>query len=393
METTRVFSKNVKAYIQPDVRTIVNKGGTRSSKTYSILQILYNIALESKRPRLISVVSETMPHLKRGCIRDFEDILRKEGTWNDSDWNATDKIYKINQSKIEFFSADIPGRVMGPARDILYINECINISFDIYRHLAGRTTEKIILDYNPLYEFWVDSKVLPNPTATLIHSTYRDNDMLPASQVAEIEYQGSIDEMYKRIMLDGETGTYEGLVIKNWDIVQDLPPRDTWKKHYIGVDFGWSNPSAIMLVVLGEKDEVYIDELAYGPGMDNPDIANVIIDAGFKGVEVICDKAEPKSIKELKALGIKAKPSDNKDIKLGIRVMNRYKKHYTARSLNSIDENRKYRYPQDENGEYAKSTPIDKFNHAKDAERYVFLNRLSNISSGFAVTYGTAGPK
>ena len=123
--------------------------------------------------------------------------------------------------------------------------------------------------------------------------------------------------------------------------------------------------------------------------MDNPDIAAVIRDAGFSNVETICDRAEPKSIKELKAAGINAVPSDNKDIDLGIRVMNRYIKHYTARSLNSIDENRKYRYEQDADGNYT-GKPIDKFNHAKDAERYVFLNRLSNISSGFDITVGAA---
>lgn len=390
METTNVFSKNLAAYVTPGVRTIVNKGGTRSSKTYSILQLLYNIALKSKRPRTISIVSETMPHLKRGCIRDFEDILKNEGTWNENDWNATDKIYKVNLSKIEFFSGDTPGKVMGPARDILYINECIHVSFDIYRQLATRTTEMVILDYNPLYLFWVDEKVIPNPTTVLIHSTYKDNDMLKEAQIAEIEYQGSIDPMYKKIMLEGETGSYEGLVIQNWDIVKDLPPRNTWKKAYIGIDFGWSSPSAIMLVVLGEQDEVYIDELGYGPGFDNPDIANVIIESGYLDLEVICDKAEPKSIKELKAFDVRAVPSDNKDIRLGIKVMNRYKKHYTERSLNSIDENRKYRYPQDDNGDYTEGEPIDKFNHAKDAERYVFLNRLSNIDTGFDVTVGSA---
>lgn len=391
METTRVFSKIVKAYKDPAVRTIVNKGGTRSSKTWSILQLLYRIALKSTKPRTISVVSETMPHLKRGCIRDFEDILKNDGLWVESDWNATDKIYKVGNSIIEFFSADTPGKVMGLARDILYINECINVPFEVYRQLAGRTAEKVILDYNPLYEFWVDSKVLPNPASVLIHSTYRDNDMLSSSQVAEIEYQGSIDEMYKRIMLDGETGSYEGLIIKNWDIVADLPPRNTWKKAFIGVDWGWSVPSAIELVVLGEGGEVWIDELGYAPNLDNPDIAKIIIDAGYRHVEIIADPAEPKSKQELRNHGLIVPDGIVKDIDLGIRVVNRYKKHYTARSLGTIDENRKYRYKQDPDGNYT-GLPIDKFNHAKDAERYVFLNRLSNLTSGFDVTVGSANP-
>lgn len=389
METTNVFSKNLEAYIRPGVRTLVNKGGTRSSKTWSILQLLYIIAKKSRRPRTISIVSETMPHLKRGCIKDFKTMLEEDGQWDENTWNATDFKYKVNKSIMEFFSADTPGKVTGPARDILFINECINVPFDIYRQLSTRTSEKIILDYNPLYEFWVDSKVLPRGDTVLIHSTYKDNDMLPPAQIAEIEYQGSIDDNYHRVMILGETGSYEGMIIKGWDIVPDLPPRDTWKKHWIGVDFGWSAPTAIELVVLGERGEVWIDELAYGLNMDNPDIAAVIHAAGYSRTEVICDRAEPKSIRELNNMGINAVPSDNKDIDLGIKVMNRYKKHYTQRSLGSIDENRKYRYTQDPDGNYT-GKPIDKFNHAKDAERYVFLNRLSNISSGFDVTVGTA---
>lgn len=380
MDTTNVFSKNLAAYLDTKVRTIVNKGGTRSSKTWSSLQLLYIIASESKRPRTISIVSMTMPHLKRGCMRDFENMLKDEMLWNENNWNATDKIYKVNKSKIEFFSADSADKVTGPARDILYINECINIPFSVYRELVARTTEKVILDYNPLHEFWVDSKVLPNETSVLIHSTYKDNEMLSPAQIAEIEYQGSIDENYYKVMLLGETGSYEGLVIKNWDIVAELPKQ--YKKRWLGIDWGWSSPTAIMLVQLGEKDEVFIDEIAYGTGLDNPDIAKIIIDAGLRDVEIIADAAEAKSIKELRSFGLNCVKSDNKDIDLGIQIMNRYTKHYTMRSVNSIDENRKYTYTKDAEGNYT-GKPIDKFNHAKDAERYIFLNRLSNINKGF----------
>ncbi|WP_243462631.1 hypothetical protein [Bacteroides stercorirosoris] len=149
METTNVFSRNLRALKVPGVRNLVNKGGTRSSKTWSILQILYIIATKSKRPRTISVVSETMPHLKRGCIRDFKDMLKADDLWNEDNWNATDFIYRVGNSIIEFFSADTPGKVTGPARDILFINECINIPYPVYRELTGRTREWVWLDYNP----------------------------------------------------------------------------------------------------------------------------------------------------------------------------------------------------------------------------------------------------
>jgi phage terminase large subunit len=342
---------------------------------------LYIIALKSKKPRIISIVSESLPHLKRGCIRDFENILKADDLWKDSAWNATDKIYHVNNCEIEFFGADMPGKVVGPARDILFINECINVPFDVYRQLATRTREKVFLDYNPLCEFWVDDKVLPATDSALIHSTYKDNDMLTAAQIAEIEYQGSLDENYYRVYILGETGSYEGLIIKNWDIVGEMVK--DFKKEYIGLDFGYGAPTAAEHIRLS-GGEVWIDEIIYETNLTNPDIAKRIKDAGLGRVTVVADSAEPKSIKELQNAGLSVVPADKgKDsVRLGIQIMNRYKKHYTARSLGSIDENRKYQYMQNSNGDYT-DKPIDKFNHAKDAERYVFLKYLGDIITNF----------
>lgn len=389
MDTTKVFSDLLEAYIDPAVRVIALKGSTRSGKTWATLQLLNTIAAKSKKPRLISVVSETLPHLKRGAIRDFKNMLEADDVYDPYAWHDTDKMYSYAKGKIEFFGADMASKVMGPARDVLYINECINVDWEVYRQLAVRTTEKIILDYNPAWEFWVDTKLAPRDDVRIIHSTYKDNDMLTAAQVAEIESNREIDPDWWRVYGLGLTGSNEGLVIKNWDIVKGLPPRNEWKKAYIGVDFGWSAPTAIMLVVLS-RGEVWIDELAYLPNLDNPEIAEIIINAGYGYLEVLADPAEPKSQKELRTAGLTVAQDVVKDISLGIRVMNRYKKHYTERSLGSIDENRNYRYVKDKKTDELTDVPIDKFNHAKDAERYVFLNRLSNISSGFDVTVGTA---
>lgn len=386
METTKVFSDLLAAYVDPGVRVIALKGSTRSSKSWSTMQLLDVIAAKSKTPRLISVVSESMPHLKRGVIRDYKNMKEADGNYNPKAWHDTDKLYSYRNGKLEFFSADQPGKVHGPSRQVLYINEAINVGWEVYRQLAVRTTEKIILDYNPAYEFWVDTKLAPRADVRIIHSTYKDNDMLTASQISEIESNREIDPEWWKVYGLGETGSKAGLVMKKWDIVQSMPPRSEWKKAFIGVDFGWSNPTAVMLVVLAQGD-LWFDELAYEKNLDNPDIAALIKAAGYKDLEVIADPAEPKSIKELRSTGLNvAEKGIVKDIKLGLQVMNRYKKHYTARSLGSIDENRKYRYPQDAEGNYVEDVPIDKHNHAKDAERYVVLNRLSNISTGFDVT-------
>lgn len=385
MDTTTVFSKNLQAYVD-GYRTIVNKGSTRSSKTWSVLQLLYIIAVKSKKPRIISVVSESFPHLRKGCIRDFENMLRKDNLWKDANWNATDKVYRVGDSAIEFFSADTPGKVHGPARDILYINECINIPYEIYRQLAVRTTETIFLDYNPAFEFWVDEKVLPDKEkAILIHSTYKDNEMLSPQQVREIEIQKDVDPDWFNVYGLGLTGKLTGTILTNWDIVTDMPT--IHKRRFIGIDFGFTNdPTAIVDNMLAEGD-VWIDEIAYDRGLTNPDIARIILDRVGKGVPIVADSAEPKSIAELKSFGLNVEGAlkGPDSVSTGIQVMNRYKKHITQRSTNILDEYRRYRWAEDKNGNTL-NVPIDKYNHSIDAQRYVFLNKFSNLGGSFSVS-------
>lgn len=379
MKVTSVFAKNLEAY-NKEYRVIVNKGSTRSSKTWSILQLLYIIAEFSDTPRLISIVSESMPHLKKGCIRDFENMLRQEKKWNLKDWNATDKIYRINNSYIEFFSADQPGKVHGPARDILYINECINIAYETYRQLAIRTTETIFLDFNPCFEFWVDEKVLTRPEALLIHSTYLDNEYLSSAQVLEIE-SNKADADWWQIYGLGQTGSKSGLIMQNWDIVASMP--QTYKYRWVGMDFGFTNdPTAIVEIRLAEG-ELWIDELLYARGYDNLMIANHLEEClADKKTCIIADCAEPKSIREIRNTGWNVEPAQKgrDSILTGLSILNRYKKHLTQNSANLINECRNYRWTTDEFGN-ATNIPSDKFNHAIDALRYVALNKLSQKSS------------
>jgi len=295
--------------------------------------------------------------------------------WNDKAWNATDKIYRINNSVIEFFSADNPGKVHGPARDILFINEATNIDYETYRQLAIRTTETIFLDYNPCFSFWVDEKVLTRDNALMIHSTYRDNNFLSAAQIEEIESNRN-DVEWWRVYGEGLTGNLRGTIIRNWDIVEDMPLE--YKKRWIGMDFGFTNdPTAIIDMRLAEG-ELWIDELLYERGYDNMMIAAHLQQSGIPAhTPVIADSAEPKSIKEIRTRGWQVEPAlKGKDsIATGLAILNRYTKHVTQRSMNIINEYRNYRWKTDDAGQPV-NTPIDRFNHSIDAQRYVCLNKL-----------------
>lgn len=382
MKATAVFAKNIEAY-NNKYRCIVNKGSTRSSKTYSILQLLYLITQVSKEPKVISIVSESLPHLKRGCIRDFKDILLGVGQWNDKAWNATDKIYRINNSAIEFFSADNPAKVHGPARDILFINEATNIDYETYRQLAIRTTETIFLDYNPCFSFWVDEKVLTRDNALMIHSTYRDNEYLTAAQIEEIESNRNDSEWW-RVYGEGLTGNLQGNIVRNWDIVDNMPAE--YKKRWIGIDFGFTNdPTAIVDMRLADG-ELWVDELLYKQGYDNMMIADHLLQCNVPlNTPLIADSAEPKSIKEIRSQGWLIEPAlKGKDsISTGIAILNRYQKHITKRSTNIINEYRNYRWATDRAGQPT-NRPVDRFNHAIDAQRYVCLNRLIEQNKGLS---------
>lgn len=396
MHTTKVFSDIVRELADPGLRVLLVQGSTRSSKTWSTLQALNVVASKSKRKRKISVVSESLPHLKAGAITDFENMLTSEGTWRDSQWHDTNKRYSYAKGAIEFFSASDMGRVTGPSRDWLYVNEGINIDWKVYQQLAARTTEKIIVDFNPAYEFWGHTNLLQNTdwpagSIKLIKSTYRDNDMLTAAQIMDIESNRNIDPEWWKVYGEGELGTGQGLVWQNWDIVEALPPRNLWDEAVIVIDFGWTAPSAVELMVrIG--NEIWIDELAYAPNLDNLQLAKIIKDAGYGAqspgrIETLCDSAEPKSISELQGAGVWANPTKSKEIELGLQIAKRYQKHYTARSLGTIAENRMYRYPLLADGVTYGTVPIKKHGHAKDAERYGFLSRFAATAPGFGVTY------
>ena len=377
MKTTAVFEKNIKAY-NDGARLIANKGGARSSKTFSILQLLLLIAIKSPRALLISVVSESFPHLKKGCLRDFCMILELEGMREGVDYtyNRTDSIFKIGKCSLEFFSADSPGKVHGPQRDILFINEANHIPYEVYRQLAIRTAQTIFVDWNPAAEFWFEEENLNLKSDTVtLHSTYKDNGFLSPQQIREIE-SNKHNENWWRVYGLGLTGIYEGLIYSNWAQVNDVPA--VVKSAWCGLDFGFTNDPTSLIYVAFQGGELWIDELIYEQGLTNPAIANRAKGTPAKSLQIVADSSEPKSIAELRTFGLwmeDAKKGPD-SILHGIEILQRYKWNVTSRSLNVIQELRNYQWKTDKQTGRQLNIPVDGFNHALDAIRYVALNKL-----------------
>ena len=361
-----IYNRNIVAMNNHHV--IVNKGGTRSGKTWSLLQLCATLATHCDGI-LISVVGETLPFLKRGVIRDFHSMMG--GAWNADKWNATDLVYSFdNGSQIEFFSADNEGKVHGSARDVLFINECYFVDWEIYRQLEVRTRALIFLDYNPRSRFWVDDNILGKPDVALIHSTYQDNPFLTDRQRQAIEAYKD-DENWWRVYGLGEIGSVEGLIYTRWATVPEMP--SPFKREFYCIDFGFTNdPTAILRVRLS-GGELWIEELAYRTAMLNGDIVNVLQQNHVqRNAQIVCDSAEKKSIAEINNIGgfrAVACVKGNGSVVSGITMVQAYKINVTKNSLGVIDELRNYSWKRDANGNYI-NIPIDRYNHSLDALRY-----------------------
>lgn len=370
----KIFSETWAAY-EAGARTIANKGGARSGKTWTILLILLKLALS--RRVLISVISESLPHLKRGAMRDFEKIIEathmREG--EHYYFNRTDNIYTFTGGgALEFFGADNSDKLHGPQRDIMFVNECNHIDFESFRQLAVRTSQTIFLDWNPTARFWFEDKGVETEADTVvIHSTYLDNPFLSPAQVKAIEANKD-DDIWWKVYGLGETGGYEGLVYSRWDLVNAVPSG----RSFYCVDFGFTHdPTAVLFVVL-QGGELWVDELAYGPGMTNADIAEVLKANGANWAsDIVCDSAEPKSIAEINAHRLNAVPATKGagSITAGVEAVRAYMLHVTKRSLGLIDELRNYMWKRDRDGDWL-NVPVDKYNHALDALRYGVTNFL-----------------
>jgi len=259
---TDIFKQNLKAYVDPNIRRALNEGGTYSSKTYSILQIL--IYLITKQDLLVSVVSESLPHLKKGVIRDFFNLLG-ESQDNNSRYNKTDCIYKL-KGQIEFFGADESGKVRGPRRDVLFLNEANNVPWEAARGLDSRTRLFTFADWNPVAEFWAHEyesagKQIPGwrsyPNSAYIHSTYLDAlAVLPKAIVANIESNRN-DPNWWNIYGLGKLGKIEGLVYPFFEQIDELPEG---KVEFFGLDFGYSNDPTTLVKCVIRGDDLYCQE-------------------------------------------------------------------------------------------------------------------------------------
>lgn len=348
-------------------RLKIIQGGSSAGKTIAILLILIDRA-QREKGKTFSVVSETMPHLKRGAIKDFLAIMEGHGYYKDSNWNRSDFFYLFETgSRIEFFSADSSDKVRGPRRDVLFINECNNVSHETYTQLAIRTKEDIYLDYNPVSEFWVHSEIIPNNEHDFLILTYKDNEALPKTIVDEIESRKE-NKYFWQVYGLGQIGEVEGKIYKDWQIIENIPHEARLVRR--GIDFGFKPDPAVVVDIYAYNGGFILDEVVYQTELTNKQLADIILQK--EKILAIADSSEPKSIDEISGYGvlITGAAKGPGSVINGIKHLQSLRISVTSRSLNVIKEYRNYLWLTDRNGKIIPDTPDHDYSHAMDAIRY-----------------------
>lgn len=366
-----VFLANWNAYNDPDIKIIVNQGGTRSGKTYSIIQLNCHIAYYNNLA--ISIVSKTLPHLKKGCLRDFKTIMMDREMYDDKNFNKSDLVYKFkgDDSFIEFFSADDGAKLRGPGRDVLFINECNLLSYDEWKQLSIRTRQKIFIDYNPVDEFhWIYDKIITRKDCKFIRSCYLDNkDFLLQSQIEEIERLRDEDNNYWQVFGLGERAVSLNLIYPNFTELAFAHNGET----VYGVDFGFNNPTAMVRVSFGANNTLFAEEVLYENELTNHELINYLPGLVPSCYDYIyADSAEPQRIQEIKNAGYNIFSAD-KAVKAGIDYLKRYKIVVHPNSVNLIKELKSYKWKEDRSG-IILDEPVKYNDHLVDALRYAVFS-------------------
>ena len=378
IKTSNVFERNYNA----PTKIVVNQGGTRSGKTYSLCQLLIVKAFENTGKRF-SIVRKSLPSLKLSVMKDFFEILSNLDLYNEAHHNKSDHTYTLNGNTFEFISLDQPQKKRGTKRNFLFCNEANELTWEDFFQLIIRTEEKIYIDYNPSdTHHWIYDKVLSRDDCTFIKSTYLDNPFLADELVNEIERLKHTDEEYWKIYGLGERGFSKSIIFNKVQIVGTIP--EDAKEIAIGLDFGYTNDPTALIEVYEYEGALIFNELIYERGLTNQDISKSLHNFGIDRRRAIYgDSAEPKSIEEIYRLGFNIKPaSKGKDsINIGIDLLKRYELKVTSKSTNLINEFNSYKWQEDKNG-YLLNKPIDNYNHAIDAIRYAVIMTKSRPNIG-----------
>lgn len=348
-------------------------GGTSASKTISILIWLIDYCQSRVNyNKLCTVTSESFPHLSKGAVLDFQNIMKDRGYWKDELWHDTKHIYTFETgNKLEFSPFDTYSKAHGSRRDVLFVNEGNNMPYNIVDQLMVRTRETVWLDWNPTNEFWFYTQMLGlREDIDFITLTYKDNEALDEITVKEIESHQNNKSWWTVYGL-GQLGTLEGQIYKNWKIIDEVPPEAILVRR--GLDYGYTNDPSVLEDIYKWNNSFIIDELLYAKGLSNRTIAEVILNQERKAL-TIADSSEPKSIQEMKDYGVNiiGAVKGAGSVYQGIQFVQAQDIYVTKRSVKTIKAQRNYLFIVDKDGKTINDPDdtIHEWSNPMDAVRY-----------------------
>ena len=363
IKSTVIFEKNYEALNDPSIRFVINEGGSRSSKTYSLCQLVIIYCLQNNH-KVVSVIRKTFPALRATVLRDFIEILKELNIYSVEDHNKSEHIYTFpNGSIVEFFSVDDEQKIRGRKRDIAWCNEANELYFDDFTQLNMRTESKLIFDYNPsestswLYE-------LPTEESVLIKSTYKDNPFLPQSIRSQIEDLKRTDEALYQIYALGEKAISKSNIYSNWSFIPHRPAR--FVNYVYGLDFGYNHPTALMRVYYCDND-IYIEPVIYESYLTTTMLIEKLATLGIEQtVTILADYSRPEIIQEMNIAGYDVQNA-NKVVKKGIDNL----KSFGVICQDDKALRREYEnYKWKKIGDFITDEPVKLFDDAMDAIRY-----------------------
>lgn len=368
MRTTNVFKENLIAYnkYKGSQTVITNQGGQGSSKTRSILQLIYHISRTSKSKKRITIGSYALPHLKGGAMQDFDDILMEENIYPDNVRNKTEQKYFIGNGEISFIGIEgNEAKATGPRRDILFINEANKrIAYNVFELMNARTALATFIDYNPSREFWFHDKIMPNFPYRLIKSTYLDNPYLPDRELDNIlskRDKPGFENWWKVYGL-GELGQLEDAILTNWKFGEF----DNSLPYGYGLDFGVKDPDALVKVAVDRKNKIiYLKEELYKTGNSTAELAQSIKSKDVGSSLIIAESASPRTIIDLRSQGLNVRAVQKGRILDDVKMLMDWQIVVDPDSYNLEKELNGWIW-LDKKGE----VPLDDFNHLIDASRY-----------------------
>lgn len=363
--TKKIFS------LKKRIRAVA--GGTSASKTISILVWCIDFCqTPQNKEKLVTITSESLPHLKNGAILDFQNIMKDRGYWDDNRWNKSDHIYTFETGhRIQFASFDTYGKAHGARRDVLFINEANNVPYGIADQLITRTREIVWLDWNPTNEFWFYTEMLDQrDDIDFITLTYKDNEALDEITIKEIESHKNKPSWWRVYGL-GQLGVIEGRIYDGWIPIEEIPQEAVLVRY--GLDFGYSIDPTVIISIYRYSGGFILNEEVYQKGLSNRTIADMLLNKDR--ALVVADSSEPKSIDEIASYGVSiigAKKGQG-SVSQGIQYVQDQKIYITSRSLKTLKAYRNYTFMKDmRTGKYTNEPDdtVHEWSNPMDAIRY-----------------------